>query len=128
MHYGLELTLEAYQDEDKLVEDMKSGACDAGLIGRAERFPVGVAQILREDFLLKFDNYINRVEVERVNIPQEKWFEVSSEKQQEMANELKELRISLRDQAVYDPDMITLAKRVRCRVASGASECQDNRE
>lgn len=98
------------------------------LIGRADLFPLGVAQILREDFLLKFENYTSRVEVERANIPKDKWFGVAPEKQQEIANKLQELRISLRDQGVYDADMIKLAKRVRCRVTSEANECRDNRE
>lgn len=98
------------------------------LIGRAERFPLGVAQLLREDFLLKTDNYVQRVEKERANIPSERWFYVSDEKKGELDAQLRELRLSLRDQGVYDAEMLKLAKKVRCRVTPEQSECKDGRE
>lgn len=98
------------------------------LIGRSERFPLGVAQILREDFLLKFEHYVARVETERKAIPAERWFYVSPEMQQQVKKDLREARLSLLNQGVYDATMLRLAKRVRCRGLEETAECQDNSE
>lgn len=98
------------------------------LIGRTEQFPQGVAQILREDFLLKFENYVSRVEAERATIAEDKWFYASPETQKHLEQELRETRISLLNQGVYDATMIKLAKKVRCRGETETLECQDGRE
>ncbi len=91
------------------------------LIGRAERFPIGLAQMLREDFLFKFDSYVKRVETERANIQPQLWFPVAAAQQQALDSQLRE-------QGVYDARMLQLMKRVRCRINPAASECSDERE
>ncbi|UZK03388.1 putative solute-binding protein [Venatoribacter cucullus] len=98
------------------------------LIGRAERFPIGLAQMLREDFLFKFDSYVKRVETERANIQPQLWFPVAAAQQQALDSQLRELRIQLREQGVYDAHMLRLMKRVRCRINPSANECSDERE
>lgn len=98
------------------------------LIGRAERFPVGLAQMLREDFLFKFESYVRRVETERGNIAASSWFAVSPEQRSALNTQLRDLRIRLRDQGMYDQQALRLMKRIRCRVDPAANECQDERE
>ena len=98
------------------------------LIGRAERFPVGLAQMLREDFLFKFESYVRRVETERANIAASSWFAISPEQRSALNTQLRELRISLREQGVYDQQSLRLMKRIRCRINPAANECQDERE
>ncbi|KZZ06952.1 putative solute-binding protein [Thalassolituus sp.] len=49
------------------------------LIGRAEQFPDELAQLLREDFLLKFNNYAGRVDTEMNLVPDEFWIEMPAD-------------------------------------------------
>ncbi len=93
------------------------------LIGRSERFPIGLAQILREDFLFKFDNYVKRVEKERANIAASFWIDVPADEQAREQARLRELRIALRDKGVYDPLMLKLQRKIRCKVDSTRNEC-----
>lgn len=98
------------------------------LIGRQARFPTGLAQILREDFLVRMEQYIRRVETERANIPAAAWFPVSPERQSALETQLRELRIRLRNDGLYDARMLKLQKRVRCHLDGARMECQDGRE
>lgn len=98
------------------------------LIGHAERFPLGLAQMLREDFLFKFDSYIRRVESERQHIPASAWLNVSEQQIAALDSQLREQRIRLRNQGVYDAQMLKVLKRIRCRIDAQRSECSDNRE
>lgn len=110
------------------IVNMRLSQSTIQLIGRAERFPLGLAQLLREDFLFKFDSYVKRVESERANIRSDVWFAVAAQEQQALEKPLQELRIQLRDQGVYDAQMLRLMKRVRCRINPAATECNDDRE
>lgn len=93
------------------------------LIGRSERFPIGLAQILREDFLFKFDNYVKRVEKERANIDSSFWREIPPAEQAREQARLRDLRIALRDKGVYDPLMLKLQRKIRCKVDPARNEC-----
>src|SRR5690606_9933318 len=98
------------------------------LIGRTGRFPIGLAQMLREDFLFKFDSYVKRVETERANIQAGTWFPVSAAQQQALDSQLRELRSRVREQGVYDARRRPRRRRVRGRITPAASECSDGRE
>ncbi|PHS61867.1 MAG: hypothetical protein COB09_16795 [Thalassobium sp.] len=95
------------------------------LIGRSERFPVGLAQILREDFLFKFDNYVRRVEKERANIDASFWIDIPADEQAREQAHLRDLRIALRDKGVYDPLMLKLQRKIRCKVDPARNECRN---
>jgi hypothetical protein len=94
------------------------------LVGRKARFPTGLAQILREDFLFKFESYAQRVATERANIPRSTWFNVDAAQQEALTNSLAQLRGALEKQGVYDAHMLALMQKVRCRVDNSRSECR----
>lgn len=98
------------------------------LIGRYDRFPEGIAQLIREDFLMKYGGYKKRLDSEKNNLPKELWFEVSNDEKAKLDQQLTEIRISLREQGIYDSYMLKLLKRVRCHLNQERAECQDNRE
>lgn len=98
------------------------------LIGHTERFPLGLAQMLREDFLFKFESYIRRVETERQHIPASAWLNIGEQQIAALDSQLREQRIRLRNQGIYDAQMLKVLKRIRCRIDGQRSECADNRE
>lgn len=98
------------------------------LIGRYDRFPDGIAQLIREDFFLKYESYKKRLDSEKNNLPKQLWFEVSADEKAKLDNQLTEMRISLSEQGIYDSYMLKLLKRVRCHLNQERAECQDNRE
>ncbi len=94
------------------------------LIGRKEKFPTGLAQLLREDFLFKFDNYVNRVKAEVRNVPAENWQSLDKTEQKKRSKQLQQLRLAMRDQGTYDAKMLKLMRKVRCKIDASADECR----
>lgn len=98
------------------------------LIGYADRFPPGLAQILREDFLFKFDSYTNRLDREMSVIPSSMWLNGDPLKEQQLDDIMLEIRLKMRDQGVYDPFMLTLQRKIRCKFDPSRGECRSSRE
>ncbi len=96
------------------------------LIGRTEQFPLGVAQVLREDFLFKFDAYANRFAQELQGvIPDEFWIPLSATETKKQNDIYQDIRIKLRQEGYYDASMLSLARKIRCRFEPSNSECDN---
>ncbi|MEK9713164.1 MAG: putative solute-binding protein [Thalassolituus sp.] len=95
------------------------------LIGRAERFPPGLALILREDFLFRFNNYARLVDKELSNIPANFWVTPTEDEKKILASTSQETRLSLREQGFYDSAMLRLARKIRCRFEPANTECSN---
>ncbi|MEC8443674.1 MAG: putative solute-binding protein [Pseudomonadota bacterium] len=93
------------------------------LIGRSEKFPRGLAQILREDFLFKFDNYARRVDNELALIPSQFWMDDKPEDVQKLQSMSQKVRLAMRDQGHYDAAMLRLQRKIRCKFDPSRSEC-----
>lgn len=93
------------------------------LIGRADRFPPGLALILREDFLFRFNNYARLLDKELANIPAGFWITPSDEERQTLAVNSQKTRLALREQGYYDRSMLRLARKIRCRFEPNNREC-----
>jgi len=94
------------------------------LIGRTELFPLGIAQILREDFLFKFDTYSQRFMQELNGVVSEDFWIPMSEAETKKQNKIyQDIRIKLRDEGYYDASMLRLARKIRCRFEPANSEC-----
>lgn len=93
------------------------------LIGRRDKFPTGLAQMLREDFLFKFDNYVKRVEAEVRNVPSEYWQAIPESEQKRRAKQLQALRLKLRDNGMYDAGMLRMMRKIRCKLEPQGNEC-----
>lgn len=98
------------------------------LIGRTEKFPPGLAQILREDFLFKFDNYARRVDNEMALVPGEFWMKDKEEDVKKMEQLALGVRLKLRDQGYYDPAMLRLQRKIRCKFEPARDECTNPKE
>ena len=95
------------------------------LIGYAERFPKGLAQILREDFLFKFDSYTNRLDREMSIIPESMWLTPDPLKVQQVETAMQQVRLEQRSEGVYDPFMLTLQRKIRCKFDPTRDECRN---
>lgn len=98
------------------------------LIGHTEKFPPGFAQILREDFLFKFDNYARRVDNEMALIPGEFWMKDTKADVQKMEQIALDVRLKLREEGYYDPAMLRLQRKIRCKFEPARSECTNPKE
>lgn len=96
------------------------------IILRKESFPQGFGQFSRDYFLTLFDP---TMKVIRAAESQIMFFypppDGDAEKYQAM---MREARISLTQEGIYDKRMMTIMKRVRCHLDRAAAECSDNRE
>jgi hypothetical protein len=93
------------------------------LIGHSKRFPAGLAQLLREDFLFKFNNYAKRVDKELSHIPANFWVNFSEKDKATIDESSQGVRITLRDEGYYDATMLRLARKIRCRFEPTHTEC-----
>ncbi len=93
------------------------------LVGRAERFPNELAQLVREDFLKRYDELEKLVEQQIGDIPEGVFIEISDEDKAEYQIMMQEARIQLRDRGYYDPYMLTLQRKVRCKYEPAHFEC-----
>lgn len=98
------------------------------LIGKADRFPTGLAQILREDFLFRFNNYARLLDKELANFPQGFWVTTPPEVIAQIESTALDVRLALRDNGYYDPFMLRLARKIRCRFDATRSECNTSKE
>ena len=98
------------------------------LIGRTEKFPKGLAQILREDFLFKFENYARRVDNEMALVPEGLWVEDSPQDAKKLEELSLGVRLKLRDEGYYDPAMLRLQRKIRCKFDPARSECANPKE
>jgi len=93
------------------------------LIGRADRFPNELAQLVREDFLGRFDTIEKLVKAQEGEIPEKYWIDIPADDKAEYQVMMQEARIQLREREYYDPDMLTLQRKVRCKFEPGHFEC-----
>lgn len=98
------------------------------LIGKADRFPLGLAQILREDFLFRFNNYARLLDKELSHFPDGFWVASSDVETREFESAALDVRLALRDSGYYDPFMLRLARKIRCRFDNARSECSSSKE
>lgn len=103
---------------------MPLGQSTLQLIGHSDRFPPGLAQILREDFLFKFNSYARMLDKELGNIPTSFWINPSSADMATLNENAQKIRLTLRNEGYYDPVMLRLARKIRCRFSPDESECK----
>ncbi|WP_370292554.1 putative solute-binding protein [Thalassolituus sp.] len=98
------------------------------LIGRVEKFPDGLAQILREDFLFKFENYAGRVDKEMSIVPSNFWMEDKAADLKSIEDIYLDVRLKLREEGYYDAAMLRLQRKIRCKFDPDRSECANPKE
>lgn len=101
---------------------------DFQIIIRADKFPEGFAQKSRTKVAEYFDRVNEFVEKETNEIDPKYWMELSDDAKQQYGQMLRDVRIKLRDQGIYDGKMLKLMRKLRCKTNPAAAECVEKLE
>lgn len=101
---------------------------DFQIIIRADKFPQGFGQQSRTAIASYFDRVNAFVKKETKDIDPKFWIDLSDDVTQQYNNILRDVRIKLRDQGVYDGKMLKLMRKLRCKTNPAAAECAEKLE
>ncbi|GLQ32827.1 putative solute-binding protein [Litoribrevibacter albus] len=93
-----------------------------------DRFPPSFGQKARELAVPRFDMAFEIVATAQNRIKKSYWIEPEEENRQSYDLMLKEVRLALMRDEVYDPKALKLFKRIRCKQNPSNPECSDGRE
>jgi len=94
------------------------------IVLRADAFPAGFGTQSRAFVAGSFGDAMSVIESSEGAIKSSYWIPMESpEKSIEFEREMQKLRIKLRDQGVYDPEVLTLLRQARCHEDSNRWEC-----
>ncbi|BAP14662.1 MAG: hypothetical protein AOY29_10035 [Alcanivorax borkumensis] len=93
------------------------------LIGRLDKFPNEVAQLIREASFEAYPTVIKRVEQETKRVPERWMIHIPEKDKQEYEVMMQDARDALREQGYYSGDMLTLQRKIRCKFNPARSEC-----
>ena len=94
----------------------------------ADRFSREFAQNMREFYQSRFGEFMDIVKQAEAEIPDATWVRPSREDAEGFDKMLKEVRISLKEDGIYDPKALKLMLKVRCHADPTKAECVDGRE
>lgn len=95
------------------------------LVARSAKLPEGFGQKSREFFVKNFDATLEFVRDAENKIPEDLWISLDDKGQEEYQTQTRQIRLSFRDQKVYDPKMLTLLRKIRCKKDPTLAECTD---
>ncbi|WP_338352823.1 putative solute-binding protein [Thalassolituus oleivorans] len=93
-----------------------------------ERFPEGYGQKSRLYVAGLFDKANAFVTQDTAGIPETTWIDLPKADVEKYNEMLRQVRITLRDEGVYDATMLTLLRKLRCRENPAEGECVENLE
>ncbi|EKF73471.1 hypothetical protein A11A3_13540 [Alcanivorax hongdengensis A-11-3] len=93
------------------------------LIGRKDKFPNEVAQLVREEFYNSYDRIMQRLDEEAAKVPDHWWIEIPPQDKKEYETMMQQARLTLRGKGYYDADMLTLERKIRCKLDPKRAEC-----
>jgi hypothetical protein len=96
------------------------------MILHKDKFPAGYGQKSRAYFLTQFDPYMQRVTDAEDSILF--FYPPPDNDAAKYVQIMRDSRISLTLQGIYDPKMMALLKKIRCTVSPGNAECSDHLE
>ena len=95
------------------------------LIGRKDKFPNEVAQLVREEFYNSYHLIMERLEIEAEKVPEHWMIQIPQEDKQEYEIMMQEARLQLRKKGYYDATMLTLQRKIRCKLDASRAECSN---
>ncbi len=93
-----------------------------------DRFDPEFGQKMREYYHGRHGEFMDIIEQAEKDIPDTVWMRPSAEDAQGFDAMLKDVRIALRDDGLYDPKALKLMLKVRCSEDPTKAECVDGRE
>lgn len=86
-------------------------------------FPADFGQKSRDYVAARFDQALKSVQQYEQAIPASLWVDLPASVQNEFGEVLRQARISLRDQSIYDAKMLAVMRKVRCGATPDRAEC-----
>lgn len=123
--------LELYRGltEDGGIVDYTLGQLTLQVVARHERFPENFGQRSREYWYRElYDQAMNVVNNAYAEVPEDLWVGVSEGDRREYDEMMRQARVGMRDDGVYNARMLALLRNIRCRLDSGRAECADDLE
>ena len=93
------------------------------LIAKKEAFPAETAQKSREYFYNNLDRILDQLKKEESKVDQRWWVEIPDADKQEYEVLMQEARDQLRTEGYYDPTMLDMLRKVRCKLDQSRAEC-----
>ena len=93
------------------------------MIVREAEFPDTFHQASRDYAVAQFEKAKDILQNSEKKIPEDLWIDIPSEDKKEYVELLRQARLNLRDDGIYDGKMLTLMRKVRCRVNPSEAEC-----
>lgn len=93
------------------------------MVALKDKFPTEVAQLVREGFHKGFDRIINQLNDQTGDIPDHWWIDIPDKEKQDYEVMMQQARIELRDADYYDAGMLTIQRKVRCKLDPARFEC-----
>ena len=123
--------LELYRGltDDGGIVDYTLGQLTLQMIARHDEFPEGFADKSREYWYEElFDRGMQIIENAYEDVPDDRWIEIPEDEQREYDEMMREARVDMRDDGIYDADMLSLLRNIRCRQDPGRAECAEELE
>jgi hypothetical protein len=99
------------------------GQISATLLIHSKRFPPGFGQKSRQHVLTQMDKAFAVATRAEKSVPEAQWMSLSAADEARYFKLMREARIQLTQEGIYDRDMMRLLKNIRCRVDSAHAEC-----
>ncbi|MBL4796704.1 MAG: hypothetical protein JKY50_04785 [Oleispira sp.] len=93
------------------------------MIGLKDKFPTEVAQLMREGFYNSFDRIVSQIKAQTGEIPEHWWIKIPAQEKQDYEVMMQQARIELREADYYDGGMLTIQRKVRCKLDATRFEC-----
>lgn len=98
------------------------------VIVKPEKFPAGFGQKSREYMATRYDNALALIKKAEGEIEGKYWMDLPAQDKEKYVVMLRESRISLTQEGIYDKKAMNLLKHVRCKDEPGNAECADHQE
>lgn len=95
---------------------------------RKENFPEGFGQKSRAYIFSQFDRVLTAVQRYEKDIDPKYWLHIPDEDRPRYVEQMRQARIKLTKDGIYDKRMMSLLKRVRCQIEPSNAECSDGTE
>lgn len=92
-------------------------------VARWSKLPEGFAQKSREFFVDNFDKNLAIIRAAEEKIPKKLWVSLPENRKDEYNQQTRNIRLTFKKQNVYDPNMLTLLRKVRCQLEATLAEC-----
>lgn len=98
------------------------------LILRKDKFPKDFGQSSRNYAYKNFNKALEHIVTAEKNIPEKYWVDLPADKHTKYKEMLRQVRLELRDEGIYDKRMLKILFKLRCKSDPGHYECIEKLE